>query len=179
MTQGSANGCAFSTSRLVVGDWHDLSERWGFDLVEVVAGVLTPATTVALPPDWSGEFDGARARRWIAARDAESPTLLVIERDAGVAIGLLILFEAVRPGHHRQVDVRVGYVLAEAAWGRGFATELVRGFVTWARSQPVVGSISGGVARDNDASARVLIKNGFTPVGTVEGEHLYRLTLDA
>jgi ribosomal-protein-alanine N-acetyltransferase len=170
--------CAFSTSRLVVGNWHELSERFGLDLIEIVCGVLTRATTMTLPPDWHGDYDGERARRWVDARDGESPTLLVIERDTHEAIGLLIRFEIPDRGGAGRVDVRVGYVLAQWAWGRGFATELVRGFVAWARSEPSIGSISGGVPAGHHASARVLLNNGFAPSGPSDGEQIYQLNLD-
>ncbi len=161
----------------MVGDWHDLSNRYGLDLIEITSRVLTRATTTALPPDWRGDFDGERARRWVASRDAESPTLLVIERETGHAIGLLILFEVAGQSDAGRFDVRLGYVLAESAWGRGLASELVGGLVEWARSEPSIGSISGGVAQGNEASARVLLKNGFEPSDARDGEQVYELTL--
>ncbi len=60
------------------------------------------------------------------------------------------------------LGVRLGYLLAERGWGRGMASELVAGFVGWCRENGVV-SISGGVAIDNPASARVLVKKRLPP----------------
>ena len=82
-----------------------------------------------------------------------------------------------RPG--APIEVRLGYLLAEDAWGQGYASELVEGFVRWCRQHPPIASIAGGVARDNVASVRVLTKNGFQRDSTADvGDvNLYRLTL--
>jgi RimJ/RimL family protein N-acetyltransferase len=173
----AARSCAFETDRLIVGDWHDLAERLGLDLADVITVVLTTTTTSALPPDWYGDYDADRATRWIIDRDAESPTLLAIEKETGNAIGLMILFETALDDGSSEIDLRLGYVLAESAWGNGFATELVNGLVQWARSEPLIRSISGGVAQDNEASAKVLVKNGFAPTHSPDGERLYKRVL--
>lgn len=164
MAHEMTGSCAFSTDRLVVGDWHDLADRYGLDLVGIVRTVLTTTTTAALPPDWHGNFDRHRADQWVQAREAESPTLLVVDPEPGRAIGFLILFESPSRQEPALVDVRLGYVLAEAAWGKGLASELVSGLVEWARSKGSIKSISGGVAKDNPASAQVLLNNGFAAV---------------
>lgn len=168
--------CRFATDRLTVGEWHDTAARFGLDLPEVVGRVMTAATTAELPPEWHGGFDAERAACWITERDAESPTLLVIERENGEAVGFLVLFEVEEDGG--LIDLRLGYVLAEDAWGRGFASELVAGLVGWAATEPSVAALSGGVAVGNDASSRVLLKNGFEPAGRSGGEETYRRTFD-
>ena len=170
--------CAFDTERLHAAAWQagDLPA----DLPGRVATVLTEATTRFLPPDWHGDYDDARARRWIEERDAEGPTLLVTERAGGETVGLVILFEEPRAGGSL-IDVRLGYVIAESQWGRGLASELVAGLVGWCREDPGVASIAGGVEADNAASASVLLKNGFQLVpsdgSAPPGEELYRLEL--
>ena len=57
----------------------------------------------------------------------------------------------------------MGYVIAESAWGKGFATEVVAGLADWCRDNGTIRSLIGGVADRNGASARVLRKNGFVP----------------
>ena len=177
MTHDIARRCGFRTERLSVGDWRRLSDRHGLDLVDVISEVLTPATTIALPPEWQGEFDRERAACWMEARDTESPTLLVVEAEAAMAVGLMILFESADRGNGDRIDVRLGYVLAEEAWGRGLATELVAGLVTWARSEPSIGSVSAGVADGNEASVRVLVKTGFELAGSRSGERFYSVAV--
>ena len=53
----------------------------------------------------------------------------------------------------------VGFVIAEAAWGRGFATELLAGFTHRCRAEGV-SSLVGGVEARNSPSRRVLEKCG-------------------
>lgn len=133
----------------------------------VVRAVLTPQVTRSLPPTWQGAYTEARARDWIEDRDSEGPTLLVVERSSGGPVGLMILYE--EDPETEGVKVRLGYVLAESAWGRGLGSELVRGFVEWCRAAGVA-SIVGGVERENIPSRRVLEKNGFVRTPTTEGE---------
>ena len=176
----SLDGCEFVTERLLVKEWHSLaaSEWRERDLAAVVAELLTPAVTRALPPGWGGDYDEERARRWIGERDSEGVTLLVVERSSGDPAGVVILGDELTD--NGQINVRLGYLLAESGWGRGIASELVAGFVEWCRGHAVA-SISGGVAIDNPASARVLVKNGFELVagdgGVGAGEQLFRLDL--
>ena len=166
----------FDTPRLRVGPWHLLADTGGLDLESVVTGILTEATTQALPEAWRGDFSLERARDWIGERDGESPTLLVVERQSARPAGLLILFEIATVSG--SVDVRIGYLFAEDAWGRGLATELVAGLIAWARSHPAIETLTGGVDPGNPASARVLIKNGFERVAdTHAGDIMYELNL--
>jgi RimJ/RimL family protein N-acetyltransferase len=164
--------CAFATERLVVEDWH----RTGADtLARFVEALLTPAVTRSLPPDWQGEYDFERATRWIEDRDTEGTTLLASE--AGVPVGLVLLHEEpVSDG----VIVRLGYLLAEDAWGRGLGSELIAGLVRWCRARRSLRALVGGVVVDNVASVRVLERNGFTLADdghSTEGEREYRLGL--
>lgn len=154
--------CSFETARLAVGPWHTVASDAGVDLGQTVSQLLTPATTLGLPQEWRGVYSVARARTWIDERDAESITLLVVERHRHQPVGLVILF--VSPVDETLVDLRIGYLVAESAWGQGYATELVAGLVAWARSQPAVATLIAGVDASNEASIRVLAKCGFAPV---------------
>ena len=90
----------------------------------------------------------------------------------------MFLFEEGVPG---RTEVRIGYLLSESAWGKGFATELVGGFVAWCRQYASLQSVAGGVERGNVASIRVLEKNGFYAVADNGDAHnddqLFRLSL--
>jgi len=173
-------GCRFETDRLGVAPWH---EGTGTNaLARFVVDLLTPAVTEALPPDWSGAYDEERAAGWITARDAESVVLAARERVSESPVGVLIL-TAVDP-KHPPLDVRIGYLLVERRWGRGLASELVAGFVAWCRSAMDVRSITAGVEADHQASAHVLVKQGFHQVDEIEqadridgAGQLYRLNV--
>jgi len=155
-----------------------MADRHQLNLTDVVAVALTAKTTATLPPRWRGDYTEHRANQWIADRDAESATLLAVDRRSGQAVGFLILFETTHddaPG----IDLRIGYIITEAASGEGMASELVDGLVDWARARSSIRSISGGVAVGNAASARVLTKNGFTPAAGPSGdERIYELRIN-
>jgi len=169
---GVIDRCRFDTEHLEVLPWHDaLGDD---DLAGFVAGLLTAEVTAALPTDWQGRYDAERAAAWVRARDGESTVLLAIDRSAPVGL-LIISGEGEAPTH----DVRIGYLLNEASWGRGFATELIGGFVAWCRSFGAVRSVTAGVESTNAASVRALEHHDFSPTDTTSsGEQSYRLEFD-
>ena len=76
------------------------------------------------------------------------------------------------------VNLGGGYLFDEAVWGNGLASEVVGGLVGWARSQPRIQTLTGGVTRSNPASARVLAKNGFELIGGLDdAELIYQLSV--
>ena len=167
----------FTTERLRAAEWHR-PERAGasLDLPAIVAAMLTEPVTRWLPPHWQGPYTRARAEAWIAEQDAGGTVLLVQSRETGEPLGLVLLFEEPVDGG---VEVRLGYLLAETAWGRGYGGELLGGVVAWCRGRGDVRSIIGGVAPENAASIRLLERHGF--IGDTEpepGEDLmYRLVI--
>lgn len=148
---------SFSTERLSVNEWHSFTpDDWPQqDLNNVVQEILTERVTKNLPPIWQGSYNLSRARQWISERDKEGTTLLAVEKASEQAIGMILLFEPDASG-----NLRLGYLLNESAWGKGFASELVGGFVSWCRHNDIQ-SVTGGVERSNVASRRVLEKCGF------------------
>ncbi len=89
---------------------------------------------------------------------------LVEAKDRAVPVGFFMFFAGIaqRSGDDSHpAEVRVGYVLAESAWGQGYASELLCGFVAqWDARRPAA-RLLAGVDRDNAASRRVLEKAGF------------------
>jgi RimJ/RimL family protein N-acetyltransferase/ubiquinone/menaquinone biosynthesis C-methylase UbiE len=173
---GTSDAYEFATERLDVGPWHAAAHRVGRSLADVVAEILNARTTVALPESWRGDFSIDRANVWIGERDRESPTLLAVETAMERPVGLVVLAED--PIGESAVDLRIGYVIAEDAWGRGLATELVAGLIDWARTRPSVHTLTGGVDPANQASVRVLEKSGFERVSDPgDGTATYQLDL--
>ena len=176
MTGSALDDCDFVTRRLQTGPWHAVAQRAGLDLAGVIVELLTDRTTVALPESWQGNYTLDRAKAWIEERDAESPTLLVMEAASASPVGLVVLAEL--PRDDSTVDVRIGYVIAEASWGRGFATELLSGLIDWMRTEPSVHTMTGGVDLTNHASVRVMVNNGFHRISNDEGTATYQLDLE-
>lgn len=63
--------------------------------------------------------------------------------------------------------MEIGYVLARAAWARGFMTEAVRAVVEWALAQPSIHRVWAVCDIENVASAHVLEKAGMEREGTL------------
>lgn len=151
----------FTTARLRVRHWAaTLASTVSRDrLLADLAPLLTPEVLAALPPSLHLDAGADAVSRWLEDRAAESDGYLVETVADGRLVGLMIL---ARPDHAAaEAEIHLGYLFAASAWGRGHATELVRGAVGAARARAPL-TLLGGVATDNPASARVLEKSGFT-----------------
>lgn len=95
-------------------------------------------------------------------RDPVLPSLLVFERTDGAPQ----LVGACGLGRRPSGSVEMGYWIARAHWGRGFATEACVALVDIARALGLA-QLEGSHFIDNPASARVLDKLGFAPIGIV------------
>lgn len=183
--------CCFETERLRVGNLESTDA-----VFESISHMMTAPVTNSLPPSWQGEYSPDRAKSWSAECAEGGTTVLSISSKSDVApslIGLVILFAEVREEDldSSAVDLRLGYLLSEQAWGQGFASEVVAGLVRWCRDsgrsssapgpadglRPVVKRVLGGVALDNPASKRVLLKSGFKLLKEEEREEIFELQL--
>jgi len=161
----------FETERLRVLGWRSRGDEV---LAAWLTSALTEAVTRELPPSWQGPLQ-PNVAEWIAARDEQGRLFLVEAKDGSEPLGLFMLFPPeITPATE---EVRVGYVLGERAWGQGFATELLRGFVAaWDAAGPGP-ALLAMVTPSNRASRRVLEKAGFVLMGR-DGEVLrYQQTM--
>jgi len=115
-----------------------------------LSDILSPAVLAPLPPPMALGPGGIKA--WINARASEAHVLTIRFAGQPNIIGLLILAGD-------ETTLHLGYLLSEAVWGQGLASELVAGLV---RALPSGTRLIGGVDPGNPASARVLEKAGFT-----------------
>ncbi|MFA9200611.1 MAG: GNAT family N-acetyltransferase [Cypionkella sp.] len=127
-------------------------------------------------------YGPAEARAYAEVpQDPGRPHFMVVEADSGQLVG------SVGIGEHRG-EAEIGYWIARASWGRGYATEAAAGVLEIAR---LLGyrRVHAGHFVDNPASGRVLRKLGFVPTGITRprmscarGEavlaHEYTLDLD-
>ena len=85
------------------------------------------------------------------------PYVLAVEsRESGLLIGDTGINEV--DGHPGEVEI--GYTVCQAYSGRGYATELVAAMAAFCEKELHVRVLYGRVMRGNDASVRVLEKNG-------------------
>ena len=154
-------GC-FKTARLTVENWQPLLANPSSRevLIEELMSILTRNVMQHLPEVLFVEQERDALAQWITDRNAEAEVLGVREQKLSTLLGLLILAKISEDdGGH---TLHLGYVLAEEAWGKGYATELLSGLIEHLQSYGCVSRIQGGVGIDNTASARVLEKVGFT-----------------
>lgn len=155
----------FKTERLNVAEITTLSPKITDDLHRI----LTPNVTAFLPPSAQlARFEGDVAV-WVSQQQTNGATLMLITCD-GAGVGLVMLHN----GDHGAA--MIGYMFAQSAWGRGYASELVMGLVAMLRAAGFQYAY-GGVADQNPASARVLEKAGFEPVSQQAETKMFRRTL--
>jgi RimJ/RimL family protein N-acetyltransferase len=95
-------------------------------------------------------------------RDPVLPSFLIFERTAAAPQ----LIGACGLGRRPSGAVEMGYWIGRPFWGRGFATEACSALIGIASTLGLP-SLEGSHFIDNPASARVLEKLGFEPVGIV------------
>src|SRR4051794_22948191 len=95
-------------------------------------------------------------------RDPVLPSFLIFERTQGAPQ----LIGACGLGRRPSGAVEMGYWIAKPFWGRGLATEACSALIDVAATLGLT-SLEGSHFLDNPASARVLEKLGFEPVGIV------------
>jgi len=95
-------------------------------------------------------------------RDPVLPSFLIFERTDGAPR----LAGSCGLGRRPSGAVELGYWIARASWGRGFATEAGRALIDIARMLGLA-QLEASHFIDNPASARVLDKLGFESTGIV------------
>lgn len=162
--------CTFETDRL------DVSPLTQDQVLESLAKetleILAPEVTQSLPPGWQSIFTEDESVQWLQDRMSESTFLIVRSKDERSLIGFIFLF--VEDEQSVPLEIRFGYLLRKQAWGKGFGTEVLKGFVNWCEKSGEVRSISGGVAKENIGSIKVLEKVGFSNLSSLEEDvHFY------
>ena len=121
-----------------------------------------------IPPNWPPE-QLREAIPWFLKQLKADPSLIgwlgwygLVGRpgDKPLLVGSVGFFGPPEAG-----TVEVGYSVLPQFGGRGYATEMVIGLVSWALAQPDVRKVVAEVDEANGASRRVLEKCGFSPAG--------------
>lgn len=175
-----ATGRGDLPGRAPVTQWH-----WRNNLV-IPAGRLTlqgvtPAAAADLAAGGDGGFawvdggpiEGTRFAAGMVAKAYEAGVhrpqwgvFAIVRREDGRASGAI--------GFHGPPDedgrVEIGYDLAEAARGHGYATEALRALSAWALAHEIVTSVFATTEPDNAPSQAVIARAGFTRVADKDAE---------
>lgn len=74
----------------------------------------------------------------------------------------------VHPGN--QPDAEIKYALKREFWGQGYATEAVKGMLTYGQQEMNLARIIATIAPENSRSRHVLLKAGMRPTKLVHEE---------
>ena len=97
---------------------------------------------------------------WGLRRRKRGYPFAIVRRADGAVLGSIDVFKRTPTA-----DWEIGYMLGRAHWGQGYATEIARGAIEWARDELGATAIVAGYFEGNDASRRVLEKLGFVNHG--------------
>ncbi len=75
-------------------------------------------------------------------------------------------------------EIEIGYGTYDEFQGNGYMTEFVGGMINWARTQPLVKSITASTDKTNTASIRVLQKNNFIKIGETETSFHWKFQIE-
>lgn len=129
------------------------------DDAEVAAGTLT------IPHP----YPKGAARPWIEAqvesyRAGKSITWAVVTAPADQLLGAISV--RLTPAHHR---AEIGYWIARASWGNGYATDAVRAVLAFGFEKLELHRIDAHHFVENPASGRVMLKAGMRSEGRRRG----------
>lgn len=147
----------FKTKRLVIERWNDsltVSE------LQELEEILDEEVTAFLPPNLVYRTGVTDVAEWAKTFSEGSNKVSSVRLDSKLA-GLLILMAG---DEEEGSPMHLGYIFGKECWGRGLATELLRGLVQQLTIDGYEGEIHAGVAKGNPASVRVLEKVGFVPM---------------
>ncbi len=156
--------CTFITERLTINLYVNDN-----NITKDSVTILTPNVVKYLPSTWGLVNTLSDADNWINERVEESSLLTIINGDT--LIGYLFLY-----GEEMEkslINVHIGYLFGEEYWGKGFATELLRGFVHWAEKSEFIKMITGGVEKSNVGSIKVLEKCSFRRNTVEKGDTVF------
>jgi len=136
------------------------------DQTELVRQANNPKVAMNLRDLFPQPYTAKDADEWIALSSRRAPgTHFAIAVDDKVVGGIGLL-----PGSDvNRIQAEIGYWLGEPWWGRGIATDAVRGLTRHAFATPELNRLFATPFAPNIASCRVLEKAGYRCEGRMIG----------
>lgn len=142
------------------------------EILSGIMDVLSGNATEHLPEDWRNIDSPGKAGVWLRQRISESEIFSVSTKDGKEVVGLLIVY-GYDQGREDQ-SIRIGYVISEKFWGNGLASELIGALASKLSRVGNISSVIGGVVPSNIGSVKVLSKNGFHLLESINGTEFYQ-----
>ncbi|CAM4207711.1 MULTISPECIES: GNAT family N-acetyltransferase [Pseudoalteromonas] len=124
-------------------------------LIEQIPHILSSNVVENLPPYFHGINSTKQAENWFQRMRSES-RLLQVKLGQHETIGFLFVYV------ENESDAHIGYLLAEEHWGKGYASELLQGFIHAVINAELWSTLIAGVEQSNHASIQLLKKLGFS-----------------
>jgi RimJ/RimL family protein N-acetyltransferase len=160
------SGVVFATTRLILRRWK------AADRAPYAAMMADPEVGYWLGATLSAADAEAQIDRFIAAEGEREPGFLAVERAADATfLGAACLRAVAWEDHPMGGTVEVGWRLARAFWGAGYATEATAALVGHAFDALGLDEIVSFTATGNYRSRRVMERLGFTPWPERDFEH--------
>ncbi|MBW3698458.1 N-acetyltransferase [Vibrio sp. T187] len=159
---------SFNTTRLDIFEISsDTEQQQLSNLFACVPGLLTPTVVENLPPYFHGIETQIDVQIWVERMLSESRLYAVKDTEQSAIIGFIFVFV------EDDGQAHIGYLLGEEFWGKGFASELLQGFIEHIRKSEPWTKLVGGVDRKNIASSKLLLKLGFKKQPNHEREVIF------
>ncbi|MCV2403393.1 GNAT family N-acetyltransferase [Marinomonas sp. C2222] len=166
----------YSTQRLEVLEISVMPDKLlRQELLLDIQRLLTPAVTYSLSPYFQNIQSSAAAESWLKTMLKDSQLFAIYDKASNLIIGFF--FSSIGKDKSAK-GAHIGYLLGEEYWGQGLASEMLRGFISYARQSLQLHSLIGGVEKNNPASSRLLIKLGFKAQPSEEGQSVIFYALD-
>lgn len=150
---GRRDGAEIRTERLLLRSFRD------GDDIDIVENADDRDVWLGLRDTFPHPYSLADAREWIRLNARQAPTVhfaITAEDHVIGGIGLELGQDVFRCG------AEVGYWLGKRHWGNGFATEALAAITGYAFGHLGLERVHARVFSNNPASARVLVKTGYT-----------------
>jgi len=144
---------AYQTPRLSVVEAFSGAQET--EILVATTGLLTAKVVESLPSYFRNINSISDARDWFKSMTLKSRLFMVMHTKTNAIIGFVFV------SVENDVDAHIGYLLGDSYWGKGYATELLKGVISFLKHENKVKQLIAGVAINNIASCKLLDKIGF------------------
>lgn len=156
------NGETISLSKIETTHLDDVFSIYDNDLVFEYCGIIPKHNKVTVK-NMIGHFERDYNKR------SRVKWGILLNDSSNKLVGVMEAFD-----FNQKVNmVTIGYFLEQSYWGRGIASEAVRLLTSYLFETINMNRIQAEVMPGNEASKRVLLKNGFSKEGTLRQANIW------
>ena len=134
------------------------------EILVSITELLTPKVVESLPSYFRNINSISAAQNWFKKMVSESRLFMVKHTGTNTTIGFVFVFVG------NDAEAHIGYFLGESYWGKGYATELLKGLIDFIKHENKIIRLIAGVATNNIVSSKLLHKIGFVKSASENNE---------